>query len=175
MPYKTLVCLDGSKLAEEVLPYIIESGPVCRGEIILLHVSASDITIPPPESMHVMTFGRSSKPDQVPTSDIGETTTIEPKVGSQLKSIEREQLEAGRYLERIALKFSDRGLKVRTAVTQGEVGDAIVKFAVDNKISLITLTAHGHGGPKSEVLGRVAQSVLKFSPVPVLLVRPAIR
>ncbi len=169
---KTLVCLDGSKLAEEILPYIIESGPVCRSEVILLHVITSRITIPPPESMHIMTFGRSSKPDRNLVSDMGETATVEPKAGNQLKNIEKEHLEANRYLERVARKLQDKGLRVKIVVAQGDDSDTILSYAENNKISLIALTTNGHGGMQRRVPGRVAQSILKETDIPVLLVKP---
>ena len=49
---KTLVLLDGSKLAEEIIPYITDA---CAGkdhEVELLQINTSYITIAPPQSIH---------------------------------------------------------------------------------------------------------------------------
>jgi nucleotide-binding universal stress UspA family protein len=169
---KTLVCLDGSKLAEEILPFLLESCPQPASEVILLRVITAHITIPPPESTHVYTIGPDSKPDQMRTADIGKTTTLEPKAGLQLREIEREQGEAKAYLESLANAFRARGLKVRTLTLEGDAGETILNYAKNNNISLIALTTHGNGGQKRGKLGRVASLILNEAALPVLIIKP---
>ena len=170
---KTLVCLDGSKLAEEVIPYLLEVCPESGSEVILLNVISADITIPPPESMHAFTVGRDAKPVQTRATDIGKNETLEPEAGRQLKEIEREQLEATRRLEDIAQKFRHKGIKVRNAIISGDPGAVILDYAGSENASLIALTTHGSGGLKGNLFGRVAQSVIKESTVPVMMIKPA--
>ena len=170
---KTLICLDGSKLAEEILPYAAEHVQGFKGEAILLQVITAHITIPPPESTHVLTFGRDSKPDQVHTADIGKTTTLEPKAGLQLREIEREQGESKAYLDGIADRLRTNDLKVKTVTLQGDVSDTILNYAQSSNISLIAMTTHGKSGLKHGVLGRVALDILKETSVPVLLIKPS--
>ncbi len=169
---KTLVCLDGSKLSEEILPYVIGHCLGTGSEVILLKVITAHITIPPPESTHVITFGRNSKPDQIHTTDIGKQTTLEPKAGLELREIEREQGEAKAYLNDVANQFRSKDLKVKTMTLQGDVGDTILNYAKQSQASLIALTTHGQGGLKRGLLGRIAQYILKESEIPVLLVKP---
>jgi nucleotide-binding universal stress UspA family protein len=169
---KILVCMDGSKLAEEILPYVIESCSGHENEVILLQVITAHITIPPPESTHAMTFGIDSKPDQIHTTDIGKTTTLEPKTNLQFREIEREQLEANMHLESMAQPLRGRGLKVKTITLPGETGETILNYAHNQKASLIALTTHGNGGLKRGTLGHVAQYILKESEIPVLAVKP---
>ncbi len=169
---KTLICLDGSKLAEEILPYAADHCQGFKSEAILLQVISTHITIPPPESTHVLTFGIDSKPDVIHTADIGKTTTLEPKANLELKEIEREQAEAKGYLNTIANQIQSRDLKVKTLVLHGEaVSEAILDYAKNAKVSLIALTTHGKGGLKHGAFGRVAMEILKTSEIPMLLVR----
>jgi nucleotide-binding universal stress UspA family protein len=169
---KTLICLDGSKLAEEILPYAVEHCLGLKSEAILLQVISAHITIPPPESTHVMTFGLNSRPDQTHTADIGKTTTLEPKAGLELREIEREQGEAKDYLDNIAAELHRQGLKARTLTLGGDVSETILSYATSSNISMIALTTHGQGGLKGRVLGRVATDILKNAEIPVLLMKP---
>jgi|WetSurMetagenome_2_1015567.scaffolds.fasta_scaffold404097_2 nucleotide-binding universal stress UspA family protein len=169
---KTLVCLDGSKLAEEVIPYLFEACPESGAEVDLLHVISADITIPPPESIHAFTVGRDAKPVRTRATDIGKTDTLEPEAGSQLKEIEREQLAATRHLEGIAQKFHQKGIKIRKVILSGDPGPVILEYARNQNASLIALTTHGSGGLKGNLLGRVAQFVIKESDVPVMIIKP---
>jgi nucleotide-binding universal stress UspA family protein len=169
---KTLVCLDGSKLAEEVVPYLLEVCPESGSEVILLHVISGDITIPPPESIHAFTVGRDAKPVQTRATDIGKTETLEPEAGRQLQEIEREQLEATRHLEVVAQKFRHKGIKVRNDIISGYPGPAILDYAGSENASLIVLTTHGSGGLGRNLFGRVAQSIIKESNIPVMMIKP---
>jgi nucleotide-binding universal stress UspA family protein len=172
---KILVCLDGSELAEEILPYILESSPPPGSEVVLLHVTAASITIPPPESTHILTLGRDFKPVKVPAADIGKTDTLEPQAGLQLKNIEKEQGDAVQYLKKNAQRFRtfrSKGIEVRTVVLEGNAGETILNYAENNKVNLIALTTHGGGGARGGILGRVAQFMLKESKIPVLIVKP---
>ena len=169
---KTLVCLDGSALAEEILPLVIGQCIGLEKEVILLKVITAHITIPPPESTHVLTFGRGSKPDQTHTTDIGKSTTLEPKVGLELREIEREQGEAMAYLNSLAERFRSKNLIIRTVTLQGDPDVTILNYARTGDITLIALTTHGNGGLKRGMLGSVAQFILKESDIPVLIVKP---
>jgi nucleotide-binding universal stress UspA family protein len=167
---KTLVCLDGSKVAEEALPFAIDFSLACRAEVILFRVTLGGITIPPPESIHTYTLGTRFKPVNTPTSDIGKDSTLEPRADLELKIIEKVQDEVKRYLNDLAKKYQMTGLKLKTVVAEGDAGRTILSYAESNKVSLIALTPHGSGGCKSS-FGRVAQFILKESTIPVLVVK----
>ena len=170
---KTLISLDGSKLSEEIVPHCIGYCLGSGSQPILLKVFTAHITIPPPESTHVFTIGPDSKPDQIHTTDIGKSTTLEPKAGLQLREIEREQGEAKSYLENLAALFRAKDLKVETVTLEGEVNETILNYANQHKVSLIALTTHGNGGLKHGILGRTAQYILKESVIPVWIFKPS--
>ncbi len=167
---KTLVCLDGSKVAEEALPFAIDFSLVCRAEVILFRVTLGGITIPSPENIHAYTLGTRFKPVNTSTSDIGKDSTLEPRADLELKVIEKVQDEVKRYLSDLAKKYQTTGLKLKVVVAEGDVGRTILEYAESNKVSLIALTPHGSGGGRSS-FGRVAQFILKESPIPVLVVK----
>jgi nucleotide-binding universal stress UspA family protein len=169
---KVLICLDGSKLAEEIVPHVVDSCSILGTEVVLLHVTTSHITIPPPQNIHAFTYGRDFKPAKSHTTDLGEDPNLEPRVEPQLKEIEKEQDVMKKYLEGIARPLRASGVKIRTVVLEGSVEDTILDYAGHNNVSLIAITTHGMGGLKKGVFGRVSQYILKESMVPVLLIKP---
>lgn len=69
---------------------------------------------------------------------------------------------------------ADRGVEVRTVLretTESRVSAAIVQEAGKLDCDLIVMGTHGRRGLSHLVLGSDAESVVKTSPVPVLLVR----
>jgi nucleotide-binding universal stress UspA family protein len=80
----------------------------------------------------------------------------------------REQLENAKTLAK------GLGLEVETHLLDlkgGRVADAIVQEAKDSGCDLIVIGTHGRRGFNRALLGSDAESVLRASPVPVLLVR----
>jgi nucleotide-binding universal stress UspA family protein len=170
---KTLICLDGSNLAEQVIPYISKSCQGVQTEMILIQIITSNITIPPLQSIHVPPFIKKVEKEPAPVSDIGSSTNLEPEVDAQLSEITREEFEAKRYLEEVAEPLRKSGMSIKTLALQGAVVRILLSYAVKNKVSLIALTTHGKGGLKRGLLGTVAQAILKDSNVPVMVIKPA--
>lgn len=76
------------------------------------------------------------------------------------------------YLLRKVKELNARGLaRVRWSVWHGRPEQAIGQAAVQSRVDLITMTTHGRGGFGRLLLGSVAESVVRSSPAPVLLVR----
>ena len=170
---KTLICLDGSRLAEQILPHVFESCQRFTGEMILVHVISSKITIPPLQTIHVPPFVKDVEPGRPsPVSDLLQNVNIEPQVGTQLKKIEREQMDAVRYLESVAQPLRKKGARIKAVALEGEADKAILDYASANQASLIALTTHGKGGLKRSSFGRIALSILKQTELPVLILKP---
>jgi nucleotide-binding universal stress UspA family protein len=168
---KTLVLLDGSKLAEEIIPYITDACSRPDSEVVLLQVNTSHITIAPPQSIHTLTYGRETKPGTTSASDMSEHFIPESGAGSELKEIEREQSKSKGYLEDVADRLRAQGMKVKTVTLEGDVNETIVNHIQNSHVSVVALTTHGASGMDRGLLGSVAQYVMKESPVPVLLVK----
>jgi len=143
---KLLVCLDGSDLAEEILPYVKEIALRFKSTLVLL-----EITTPP-------------------------SAVVEPTTGyysaTSPADIERKEEEALTYLEDIAQLMQNEGLEVEYLTLPGSAGKAIVEYAEENEFGLIALGTHGRSGLRRLAFGSVADYVLKHSGRPVIIVRP---
>jgi len=135
-----LVPLDGSKLAEVVLPTVEILAEKLQAKITLFHV-------------------------------------LEKKAASTVhgeKHLTREN-EALEYLERIARKDIKAGIEVACHVHTSEtdnVAESLVEHATELEPDLIIMCIHGSGGLSDLMSGSVAQQVLAYSIIPVLLVKP---
>ena len=149
---KILVCLDGSNLAEQILPYAVEQAICCQSKVVLIHVS----TIPEVVTPAIPGYGPS---------------VLQPSQAT-VERIEREEVSAEAYLERIAGPLREKGLDVECVSVSGTAGEVIVGYAEENDIDLIGLATHGRGGVGKLVFGRVADYVLRKCGKPILLIKP---
>ncbi|MFC1466356.1 MAG: universal stress protein [Candidatus Brachytrichaceae bacterium NZ_4S206] len=82
------------------------------------------------------------------------------------------QLTAGEYLEQLVSRLQLAGFKVSSAVLDGKVPDALLKFAKSEGVDLIVMSTHGRTGLSRLLMGSVAEQVVHGAHCPVLLVRP---
>ena len=143
---KILVCLDGSHLAEEILPYAREVAHRFGSKLVLLEVTM------PPSAVVEPTTGYYSAP-----------TAAE---------IQRKEDEAESYLEGVAQAMQEDGLDADILTLPGSPGKTIVSYAEESGVGLIALGTHGRSGLKRLAFGSVAEHVLKESGLPVLVIRP---
>jgi nucleotide-binding universal stress UspA family protein len=102
-----------------------------------------------------------------------DTISIEglPVLDEQLHSLGSQHEHV--YLDRIAQRLrADAALDVTITVLSHPVAPALLRYAADNHIELLVLTSHGHGGFAPAWLGSVADTLVRNSHLPVLLVRP---
>lgn len=80
--------------------------------------------------------------------------------------------EAEKYLAQVQEQLGTLGLKeVKTTVWYGPAAYAIVEAARLYKIDLIVITTHGRSGLGRLILGSVAESVLRGTRTPILVLR----
>lgn len=80
--------------------------------------------------------------------------------------------EAEEYLGAVAARLERDGLKrVETSVWYGPAASAIVEAARLRKADLIVMSTHGRSGVGRLILGSVAESVLRGTATPILLLR----
>jgi nucleotide-binding universal stress UspA family protein len=82
--------------------------------------------------------------------------------------------EAEEYLEAVAACLKEQGLdEVTTSVWYGPPAPAIVEAAHVARADLIVMSTHGRSGVGRLLMGSVAESVLRGTRVPILLLRPS--
>lgn len=80
--------------------------------------------------------------------------------------------EAETYLEGVARRLGEQGVKqVQTSVWYGPPAPAIVEAARVRNADLIVMSTHGRSGLGRLILGSVAESVLRGTRTPILLIR----
>jgi nucleotide-binding universal stress UspA family protein len=94
-----------------------------------------------------------------------------PGVDPTLAQVDVVQ-EAEQYLASVARRLGQQGVtKVETSVWYGSAAAIIVDAARARKADLIVMTTHGRGGLGRLIMGSVAESVLRGTTTPILLVR----
>jgi nucleotide-binding universal stress UspA family protein len=145
---RMLVLLDGSELAESVLPHV-ETLAKQQGadlvDIILLGVC---------ELTPVAVYYYSTVP--IDWEDY----------------IARCRLEDKQYLDNIEKRLKSAGLKAHSELLTGKPADAIIDYVSKNPVNLIVMSTHGRSGLGRWVYGSVAEKILHGTPTPVFLVRP---
>ena len=140
---RMLVPLDGSKLAENVLPYARALAGVLNLRIELLSVVDS------------MDFAR--------TTHAGHVRDFDPIIEAAVR-------EGEQYLENVARSFT--GITVDNCVVeQGQADQIIIEKAAGDKETLIGMATRGRSGIHRWLMGSVAEKVLRGATNPLLLVR----
>lgn len=79
--------------------------------------------------------------------------------------------EAETYLEKVAERVGDAGVPVETSVWYGAPAVSIIDAAAAQRAGLIVMTSHGRSGLNRLFLGSVAESVMRGTTTPILLLR----
>jgi len=140
---RMLIPLDGSKLAENVLPYARALARALDLRIELLSV------------VDTMDFAR--------TTHAGHVRDFDPIIEAAVR-------EGEQYLENVARSFT--GMTVDNCVVkQGQADQIIVEKAARDKETLIGMATRGRSGIHRWLMGSVAEKVLRGATNPLLLVR----
>jgi nucleotide-binding universal stress UspA family protein len=147
---RILVPLDGSPWAESALPLAVRVAQAADAELVLVHV------VPVPE----LTAPRPLEPDDI-----------------ELRSrvIERNELTARDYLDRIRKQLSARELRVRVIMKRCDnVCTTLAQIVAAEAADLVIMSARGHGSCQhSDVhYGSVASYLMTHVTMPVLIARP---
>lgn len=161
---RIVVPLDGSKLAECVLPHL---GDMTRGsgteEVILVRVTE-----------HVTRYTPLAGPDFTPVSQLARRPSVAPRRISEIPvRPSKKQIQAQRYLDKIAKRLEKkRGkIKILTEVPRGNTAEEIASVVKRTGADLILMASHGRSGISRWAYGSVADKVFRASSVPVLMVK----
>ena len=144
---KILVPLDGSELAECVLPHVEAIAKGCGVESVV--------------------FLRVVEPFRMVSS--GEGSSLSAKDVERINSENKAAAES--YLNQLASRTKYDGVAVQSEVINGKAAESIAEYATKNSVDLIAIATHGRSGVSRWVWGSVADRVLRSACVPVLMVR----
>jgi nucleotide-binding universal stress UspA family protein len=140
---RIVVPLDGSTLAEQILPRVLELAKLEEAEITLLQVLIPD--------------------------SYSQKEMVDPS----LPWWEKDIAVTRSYLFRIASRLRRNGVAVTTDIVIGEnVATAIGDFASREKADLIAIATHGRGGLARMLRGSVADAVMHSARISMLVFKP---
>jgi nucleotide-binding universal stress UspA family protein len=143
-----LVCLDGTKFSETILPAVKELALHFQSNVIMLNVIVSPSTL--------SGFGK---------------VDIEPKPAVEISEQEKT---AANYLNNKALALEEKGLKVQCITVEGTVEESIIACALTYHVSLITMAIHNHCLLRRLFLNNIVDYIHNRTGIPVLSINPDI-
>ncbi len=139
-----LVPIDDSERSNETLEYALEVHP--------------DATI---TALHV-----------VDPRKFYSGTGIEGSITTNYEQIqENYEQQARALLAEVEETAAERGAEIETEWVTGAVARSIVDYATDHDVDAIVMGSHGRSGASRILLGSIAETVTRRSPVPVTIVR----
>jgi len=138
---RALVPLDGSMIAEAIVPFILEIAGPLDMEVALLRV-----VVPAP-------------------------VVVEGSTHVVVEDMPKLHADAQAYLASIASALRARGVRVTTHVRSGDAVGEILAGARESEADLIAMTTHGRGGLGRLLFGSIAEAVLRQAEIPVFLMR----
>lgn len=141
-----MVPLDGSELAECVLPHLKTIARGCN--------------------VKKVTFVRVVEPLHLYG---GLESGFSPE---ERQKLEAETMGIAKsYIDQVIRRLKHNEIKVQPEVLYGKVVDELVDYANKNEVDLIIISTHGRSGVSRWVWGSVATRILQSASVPVLMVR----
>jgi nucleotide-binding universal stress UspA family protein len=143
---KILVPLDGSELAECVLPHVESIAKGCGVESVVFVRALDNYYVPGYVQAYI-------------TEDM------------RKEADERAEKAAKEYLDEVAGKVSLNGVEIQKQLITGRAAESIAEYATKNEVDLIAIATHGRSGVSRWAWGSVAARILRSACVPVLMVR----
>jgi nucleotide-binding universal stress UspA family protein len=150
---KIMVPLDGSELAECVLPHVEQFTSDCRVDTITFVRVA--------ETLSPSFLGESLLSGE----DLDNFSKCVNKADEKVKS------KAASYLDEVVKRLKQGEVQFETKVLVGRVEDQLLEYADKNNFDLILIATHGRSGASRWVRGSIADRILRGSCVPVMMVR----
>jgi nucleotide-binding universal stress UspA family protein len=142
---KILVPTDGSALSEQAVTAVIELARLYGASVVALSVAEPPAMLSAEAAMAV---------------DLGVET-------------EQRQQVAQLNVDKVALAAKAAGVPCQTAIAYSQVPhQEIIDAATNNVCDLIFMASHGRRGLSRLLAGSVAQNVMAYSPIAVMVLRP---
>jgi nucleotide-binding universal stress UspA family protein len=145
-----MVPVDGSALAEAVIPYAKELARRFDATIQLVRVAET------PEIYSLLS---------VPAGASASAEVLD-QLAQQLVET------ATTYVNELAERLRSEGLRVEPHVLEGIAPEQLLAFERERKPDLVVMATHGRSGLSRVVFGSVAERLLREGTVPLFLIRP---
>lgn len=157
-PSQTLiVSLDGSELAESILPH---------AEVLAKQRGAVPVNL---------VLIRVAEPLNIPTYYSPDISGVSLNWGNFIQQeTERRKQAAKEYLAKVEEKLKNKGIAVKSVVIEGRPTDEVVDFVNKTPNSMIIMATHGRSGLSRLVYGSVAANVLNGVSRPMFIIKPQI-
>jgi nucleotide-binding universal stress UspA family protein len=140
---KILVPLDGSPLAEAVLPHAEALAKSEHAEIIIL---------------------------RVPNAPVSEFLSRDPMIAEMIH--DDMEKEAEEYVHNKVATLEKENIKVTGITKDGPVPDTILEVADETHADMIAMSTHGRTGVSRWLMGSVADKIVHHTHIPVMLIHP---
>jgi nucleotide-binding universal stress UspA family protein len=150
-----LVPLDGSPLAEKVLPAVRRLALATNGTVHLVRV------VPPASAGRLLRSAAWYGWGGIPLEE-----TAEQIDDAGLR-------EADDYLEAVRRQLAGSGIVPRVSCLRGDIASALLDYERDMGIDLVVLSTQGHGGLARFALESTAARLLRHGEAPILLANAA--
>ena len=149
-----IVPLDGSCMAEQVLPHVAQLAKVMALRVELVRATMSEVE-----------FDRYLR-----SQPLNAFSTI--YFGPYEEFSKEEDAQAMEYLHQVGDKLRKKAVpSTKEHLVHGHAADVIVDMAKRHSPSLVAMTTHGRAGVGRRLLGSVADKVVRHLGEPVLMVR----
>ncbi len=142
---KILLCTDFSENSDYAFPYALNLATTYEGKLLIFHVIVE-------RTYYYWTSPESLDESKAKRKEIG-----------RKKAMDRYANVLGEFRDYEFL-FTEAG--------EGEAHSEIVHIAQKESVDVIVMGTHGRTGLNHLFMGSTAESVIKNSPCPVLIVRP---
>jgi nucleotide-binding universal stress UspA family protein len=148
---KILVCLDGSEIAERILPVVREQAAAKESRVVLVRV----VNLPGSVTLGVPGF-----------------PSVPLHTAAMPEHLKKEYDLAVAYLKKTEESLRQQGINADSQTLMGLPGPSIINYVRENGVDLIAMVTHGHTGIRNVLLGSVAEHIVKESGLPILMIRP---
>ena len=141
-----MVPLDGSELAECVLPHLDSIAEGCN--------------------VHRITLVYVIEPLQIRT---GLDSRLDAEGSRELEGLDMQR--ATSYLEKIVRRLTCQSSEIKPEVLRGKTAEELASYVNENGVDLVMISTHGRSGISRWHWGSVADKLLRSVCAPILMVR----
>jgi nucleotide-binding universal stress UspA family protein len=91
--------------------------------------------------------------------------------GGEVEELEQAEKYYQPLLQEVRAYGSTLGCDITTVILKGHPTEQLLQYAEDNQVDLIVIGTRGLGGFKKLLMGSVAQKVVSYSKIPVMVIR----